>query len=101
MDVTQVFNTEINKVEQSKLNYIIHNKTSFSAQIYIKRSFVNFFDAPVAPAAQTPVVENLPNCVVKDEESELNKVTKALEIAKAKIDKTDKKKLRKFCNGGC
>ena len=46
MDVTQVFNELINKVEKSNLNYIIHNKTPFSAQISIKRSFVNFFDAP-------------------------------------------------------
>ena len=80
MDVTQVFNELINKVEKSNLNYIIHNKTPFSAQISIKRSFVNFFDAPA------PVVKNLPSCVVKEEKSELIKVTKALEIAKAKID---------------
>ena len=80
MDVTQVFNELITKVEKSNLNYIIHNKTPFSAQISIKRSFVNFFDAPA------PVVKNLPSCVVKEEKSELIKVTKALEIAKAKID---------------
>ena len=80
MDVTQVFNELITKVEKSNLNYIIHNKTPFSAQISIKRSFVNFFDAP---AAQAPVVKNLPSCVVKEEKSELIKVTKALEIAKA------------------
>ena len=84
MDVTQLFNEVIRKIEESTLNYIIHHKTPFSAQISLKRSFVKYFDAP------TPVFEDLTSENIKDEHigdaSELDKVTKDLDAANAKLD---------------
>ena len=84
MDVNQLFNEVIRKIEESKLNYIIHHKTPFSAQISLKRSFVKYFDAP------TPVFEDITSQNIKDEPSgdasELDKVTKDLDAANAKLD---------------
>ena len=74
MDVTQLFNQLITKIEESNLNYVIHHRTPFSAQISLKRSFVKYIDA------QPPVFEDLASKIVKDEPcditaSELEKVT--------------------------
>ena len=68
------------KIEKSYLNYIIHHKTPFSAQISLKRSFVKIFDAP-----PTVLKDPVPDVKVKDESSvnvsKLIEVTKALEEA--------------------
>ena len=84
MDVTQSFNEVIQKIEESNLNYVIHQKTPFSAQISLKRSFVKYFNA------QPSEYENLRSKNVKDEAcdiaSELHTVTKALAAANAKVD---------------
>ena len=50
MDASTIFNQLINKIENSKLNYVI-NKTQFSANISIKRSFIKYFDASLQTAA--------------------------------------------------
>ena len=43
MDASRIFNGLINKIETSRLNYVIHYKTPFSATISIKNSFVKYF----------------------------------------------------------
>ena len=43
MDAGTIFNELIEKIENSKLNYVI-NKTPFSANISIKRSLIKYFD---------------------------------------------------------
>ena len=43
MDAGTIFNDLIEKIENSKLNYVI-NKTPFSANISIKRSLIKYFD---------------------------------------------------------
>ena len=81
MDVTQTFNEVLSKIEQSTLNYIIHHKTPFSAQISLKRSFVKYFDA-----GPSVVVANRDKNRIKDEPSDVkSEVTKDLEVAKLKI----------------
>ena len=82
MDVSKVFTEVLNKIEESNLNYVIHHKTPFSAQISLKRSFVKFFDAP------DPVTKQV-ETVVKQESNETceqTNVVKVLEAAKRQID---------------
>ena len=50
MDASTIFKQLINMIENSKLNYVI-NKTPFSANISIKRSFIKYFDASLQTAA--------------------------------------------------
>jgi hypothetical protein len=82
MDVSKVFTEVLNMIEESSLNYVIHHKTPFSAQISLKRSFVKFFDAP------DPVTKQVEMVVKKEsnETCEQTNVTKVLEAAKHQID---------------
>ena len=43
MDASRIFNDLLNQIEKSKLNYVI-NKTPFTANISIKKSFIKWFD---------------------------------------------------------
>ena len=45
MDASRIFNDLLNQVESSGLNYII-NRTPFSANISIKRTFIKLFNSP-------------------------------------------------------
>ena len=45
MEASRTFNYLIKQIENSKLNYVINKKTSFSAHISIKSSFIKWFDA--------------------------------------------------------
>jgi vacuolar-type H+-ATPase subunit I/STV1 len=45
MDASRTFKDLLEKIEKSKLNYVIH-KTPFSANISIKSSFIKWFGAP-------------------------------------------------------
>jgi chromosome segregation ATPase len=82
MDVSKVFTEVFNKIEESNLNYVIHHKTPFSAQISLKRSFVKFSDAP------DPVTKQVEFVVKKqsNETCEYKNVTKVLEAATRQID---------------
>ena len=103
LNVTQSFNQVITKIEESNLNYVIHHRTPFSAQISLKRSFVKYLDAH----AQPPVCDELTIKNVEDEPcdiaaSELDKVTRALAVANANVDNLEnilKKEKAKVISG--
>ena len=46
MDASRIFNELLNQIERSKLNYVI-NKTPFTANISIKKSFIKWFDPSI------------------------------------------------------
>ena len=86
MIASSVFQDVLTYIESSNLNFVIQ-RTPFSANISIKSSFLKKYseNQNVAPA---PVVKSLPKCIVEDEKSDLNqlvKVTKSLDVTKAKI----------------
>ena len=61
MDASRIFNGLINKIETSRLNYVINYKTPFSATISIKSSFVKYF------SEQSPMETNLTMTSKKDD----------------------------------
>ena len=86
MIASSVFQDVLKYIESSNLNFVIQ-RTPFSANISIKSSFIKKYSEN-QKVDTVPVVKSITKFILKDERSDLNevlKVTKDLEIAKAKI----------------
>jgi hypothetical protein len=84
MEASKVFKEVIEYIERLKLNYFIQ-KTPFSAQIFIKRSLIKFYDTPPSPSNEMQPDVKLESCDV----TEKVKLTKSLEAANKKVNKLE------------